>query len=82
MGNALELPETPVGLIFTHISQHARLEIPMNLREPIAFSPPRPETRARGARSKDVRKHEGVTPGAFNGCHLALRQWQLTFTLA
>ena len=29
-------------LIFTHISPHARLEIPMNLRDPSAFSPPRP----------------------------------------
>ena len=29
-------------LIFTHISQHARLEIPMDLRAPNAFSPPRP----------------------------------------
>jgi hypothetical protein len=25
-----------------HISQHARLEIPMNLRDPSAFSPPLP----------------------------------------
>ena len=49
-------------LIFTHNSQHARLEIPMDLRDPIAFSPPRHETRARGARSKDVGKHEGITP--------------------
>ena len=30
------------ALIFTHISQHARLEIPMDLRDPRAFSPPRP----------------------------------------
>jgi len=29
-------------LILSHISQHARLEIPMDLRDPIAFSPPRP----------------------------------------
>ena len=51
------------------------LEIPMDLRDPSAFSPPLPETRARGARSKDVGKHEGVTPRALNACHLALRQW-------
>ena len=30
------------ALIFTHISEHARLEIPMDLRDLRAFSPPRP----------------------------------------
>jgi len=30
------------ALIFTHMSQHARLEIPMDLRDAIAFSPSRP----------------------------------------
>jgi len=29
-------------LIFTHISQHARLEIPMDLPDPSDFSPPLP----------------------------------------
>ena len=31
-----------VSLIFTHISEHARLEIPMDLGDLRAFSPPRP----------------------------------------
>jgi len=57
----LDFPFTPIAiavrcLIFTHISQHARLEIPMDLRDLRAFSPPRPEYGARGARSKDVGK--------------------------
>ena len=30
------------SLIFTHISEHAKLEIPMDLRDLRAFSPPRP----------------------------------------
>ena len=30
------------SLILTHISEHARLEIPMDLRDLRAFSPPRP----------------------------------------
>ena len=30
------------GLIFTHIPEPARLEIPMDLRDLRAFSPPRP----------------------------------------
>jgi hypothetical protein len=37
----------------------------MDLRDLCAFSPPRHETRARGARSKDVGKHEGINPRAF-----------------
>ena len=37
-------------LIFTHISQHVRLEIPMDLRDPSALSPPRPGTPGRGGR--------------------------------
>ena len=32
-----------LALIFTHILQHTRLEIPMDLRDPSAFSPPLPE---------------------------------------
>ena len=35
-------------LIFTHISEHARLEIPMDLRDLRAFSPPRPASPLRG----------------------------------
>jgi len=30
------------ALIFTHISQHAGLEIPMDLRDPSTFSPTLP----------------------------------------
>jgi hypothetical protein len=43
-------------------------------RKCLECSPPTPlpEYGARGARSKDVGKDEGVTPGAFNACHLAL----------
>ncbi len=57
----LDFPFTPIAiavrcLIFTHISEHARLEIPMDLRDLRAFSPPRAEYGARGARSKDVGK--------------------------
>jgi len=52
------------ALIFTHISPHARLEIPTNLRDPCAFSPPLPEYRARGARAKDVGKDEPRRPWA------------------
>ena len=37
------------SLIFTHISEHARLEIPMDLRDLRAFSPPRPAS-GRGGR--------------------------------
>ena len=35
----------------------------MNLRDPSAFSPPLPEYRARGARSKDVGKDEDLARG-------------------
>ena len=37
------------ALIFNHISEHARLEIPMDLRDLPAFSPPRPAS-GRGGR--------------------------------
>ena len=40
-------------LIFTDISQHARTEIPMNLCDPSAFSPPRPAS-GRGEQDQKV----------------------------
>jgi hypothetical protein len=40
---------------FFDISQHARLEIPMDLRDPIAFSPPRPASAASGRGGRGVR---------------------------
>ncbi len=66
-----------VGSSLTGTGYHrvARARSRVHGREPIAFFPPRHETRARGARSKDVGKHEGINPRAFNACHLALRQW-------
>ena len=44
------------SLIFTHISEHARLEIPMDLRDLRAFSPPRPASGrgGRGVRGSDL----------------------------
>jgi hypothetical protein len=35
-----------IGLIFTNMSQHARPEIPMDLRDPSEFPPPLPASEA------------------------------------
>ena len=41
------------SVIFTHISQHARLEIPRDLGDPSAFSPPRPASMSTGRGEQD-----------------------------
>ena len=48
-------------LIFTHNSQHARLEIPMDLPDLRAFSPPRPAS-GRGGRGVRGRALKCVSP--------------------
>jgi hypothetical protein len=43
---AIKRVASPYHRIFTHMSKHTRIEIPMNLRVPIAFSPPLPASEA------------------------------------
>ncbi len=50
-----KIAERESALIITHISQHAKLEIPMNLRDPSEFSPPRPASAASGRGGRGVR---------------------------